>query len=151
MFNFSSEPWSSNPYAPGIPYSLYLSEKAGLAGIFIGSTLYGMSTRVCVHLLIVSFAILGVVITLFFRCLGVLFSPANYTRDSTKWGLIVHTTVVFSLTTITTAMNLSLQSISYIDNLAFYDVRGPFPLDLLGTSCPSTPKRSTLFQTFHSC
>ena len=123
----SPEPWSNNPYAPGISYSLYISEKANLAGILIGATLYGMSTCICVHLLNIPLAILGVVIILFFRCLGVLFSPANHTQGCAKWGLAIHTTVMFSLTTISTAMSFNLQSISYIDNLEFSSVDGFLP------------------------
>jgi hypothetical protein len=38
------KPWSDNPNAPQIPYSLYFAEKANLAGIFIGAIFYGMPT-----------------------------------------------------------------------------------------------------------
>lgn len=52
--------------------------------------------------------------------MGALFDPANHTRrGGIKWWLVVHTTVMFSLATIGTAMGLNLQSVSRIDNREF--------------------------------
>ena len=34
-------PWSTNPYAPQIPYWLYFAEKANFAGFLIGAIFYG--------------------------------------------------------------------------------------------------------------
>lgn len=64
--------------------------------------------------------ILGIVTVLFFQCIGALFDPLNRTRSrGIKWGLVVHTTVMFLLLTVATAMGLNLQSISHIDNREF--------------------------------
>ena len=47
-------PWSGNPYAPQIPYWLYLAEKTNFAGFLIGAIFYGTHqlTRLlkCPHL-----------------------------------------------------------------------------------------------------
>jgi len=112
MSNSSERPWSDNPYAPQIPYSLYFAEKANFAGILIGGILY------------------GVVIVLFFQCMGVLLSSSYRTRGGVRWGLVVYTTVTFSFVTIFTALNLDIQSISYIDDREFpgNDALPPGPL-----------------------
>jgi len=44
MVNSQEPPWSNNPNAPKIPYSVYLEEKATLAGSLTSSILYGMTT-----------------------------------------------------------------------------------------------------------
>jgi len=93
----SDSSWSSNPNAPQIPYSLYFAEKANFAGILTGGIFY------------------GIVIVLFFQCMGALFSPPNR-RAGVKWGPVIYTTLMFAFATIFTAMNLDIQSISYIDN-----------------------------------
>ena len=49
--------------------------------------------------------------------------PLDRTRG-VKWGIIAYTTAMFSFVTIFTAMNLDLQSISYIDNREFPGIRG---------------------------
>jgi hypothetical protein len=41
---YSGHPWSNNPNAPQIPYSLYFAEKANFAGLLIGAIFYGMRT-----------------------------------------------------------------------------------------------------------
>lgn len=101
MSDSSEEPWSNNPFAPQIPYSLYFAEKANFAGILIGAIFY------------------GVVIVLFFQCLTALFSSAYRTRQGVRWGLVAYTMTTFSFVTIFTAMNLDIQSVSYIDNRDF--------------------------------
>lgn len=47
--------------------------------------------------------------------MNALLSPTNR-RLGVKWGPVVYTTLMFSFVTIFTAMNLYIQSISYIDN-----------------------------------
>lgn len=42
MSDSSQMSWSDNPYAPKIPYPVYLSEKSNFAGVFIGAILYGV-------------------------------------------------------------------------------------------------------------
>lgn len=105
-------PWSNNPNAPQIPYSLYFAEKANFAGILIGAIFY------------------GIVIVLFFQCMGALLDPVNRNREGIRWGLVAYTATSFSLVTIFTAMNLDVQSISYIDNRDFpgNDALPPGPL-----------------------
>jgi len=56
---------------------------------------------------------------LFFQCLGAIFSTTNRAKGGTKWGLLAYVGAMFSFVTIYTAMNLNLQSISYIDNREF--------------------------------
>jgi uncharacterized membrane protein YgcG len=101
MSNSSEAPWSTNPFAPQIPYSLYFAEKANFAGVLIGAIFY------------------GIVIVLFFQCMGALFNPTHRNGEGVRWGLVAYTAVMFSFVTIFTAMNLDIQSISYIDNREF--------------------------------
>ena len=78
-------------------------------------------TRQSVHVNLIHWiCTLGVTTILFFQCMAALFDPTNRTeRRGIKWWLVVHTTAMFSLATIGTAMGLNLQSISRIDNRAF--------------------------------
>ena len=76
------------------------------------------------------FVILGITIVMFFQCLGAIFSSTNRARAGTNWGLFTYCMATFSFVTIYTAMNLNLQSISYIDNREFpgNDQAPPGPL-----------------------
>jgi len=65
--------------------------------------------------LIVRF-ILGVLITLFFQCMAALLNPTHRREEGIKWWLIFHTVAMFSFVTVYTAMNLHIQSNSFIDN-----------------------------------
>jgi len=76
--------------------------------------------------------LLGVVIVLFFHCMGALINPANRRRQGIKWGLVSYTAIMFSFVTIFTAMNLNIQSISYIDNREFPGVGDVLPPGPLG-------------------
>jgi hypothetical protein len=49
MSNASVTPWSSNPNAPQIPYSLYFAEKSSFAGAIIGGIFYGKSICLSVN------------------------------------------------------------------------------------------------------
>ena len=120
MPDSSEAPWSDNPNAPKIPRWLHTVEKVHFAGFLIGATLYGTSTRTltCVSSLCAPFT-LGVVIALFFQCVGALLDPVNRTRGSIKWGLVAHTVAMFVFVTIYTAAALNIQFISYIDNRDF--------------------------------
>lgn len=62
---------------------------------------------------------LGIVIALFFQCIGVLLSPANPTRRGIKWGLVAHTVAMFSCLTIPIVIDLHDKSVSYTDNRNF--------------------------------
>lgn len=50
MTDASLKPWSDNPYAPQIPYSLYFAEKTNFAGVLIGAIFYGMPTHASLYL-----------------------------------------------------------------------------------------------------
>jgi hypothetical protein len=63
--------------------------------------------------------ILGVIIVLFFQCMSALFDPVNRTMQGIRWGFVIYTAVMFSIVTTFVAMNLNIQSISYVDNRAF--------------------------------
>lgn len=107
-------PWSDNPYAPRVPYWEYLGEKTNFAGFLIGAIFY------------------GIVITLFFQCMGALLNPANHIRGGIKWGLVAHSVAMFAFVTVFTALNLDLQSISYIDNRDYPGDSFMFPPGPLG-------------------
>ena len=123
MSDFSGQPWSDNPNAPNITHSVYFAEKANFAGMLISSILYGereMLPPTCPSIgayFFVRFT-LGVLIVLFFQCIATLFKPVHDGR--VKWGLISYTAVMFLFVTVYMAMNLNLQSISFIDNREFF-------------------------------
>ena len=112
---------SSNPNAPQLPCSLYLTEKANFAGFLIGAIFYGERSHGFVYLRLphLFVCIPGVVVVLFFQCMSALLNPVNRARRDVKWLLAAHVVAMFSFVTIYTAMNLNLQSISYIDNREF--------------------------------
>ena len=121
MSNPQFKPWSDNPNAPKIPYALYLEERSYFAGTLIGSILYGTHKRSPPQvqlsgLTLLVWFILGVLIVLFSKCTAALFKPAYRRGEGVKWGLVSFTVVMFSSATVVTAMNLHIQSISYIDN-----------------------------------
>ena len=74
----------------------------------------------------------GIVVTLFFQCIGTLIGPENRTKNGIKWGLVAHTVAMFSIVTVYTAAALSILSISYIDNREFPCVDGALPLGPIG-------------------
>lgn len=109
MSDSSGRPWTDNPYAPNITYGLYLGEKENFAGNLIGAIFY------------------GIVIVLFFQCMGALLDPVNRRSSGIKWGLVAHTMAMFASVTVYTAMSLHLHSISYIDNREFPGIDGGRP------------------------
>ena len=64
--------------------------------------------------------------------MGALFSSAYPMRAGIRRGLIAHAAAMFSFVTIFTAINLDIQSISYIDNREFSDDSDMFPPGPLG-------------------
>ena len=56
----------------------------------------------------------------------------NWKRRGVKWILIVHNAAMFSIVTICTAVNLDVQSISYIDSREFPGIDGMFPSGPIG-------------------
>lgn len=58
----------------------------------------------------------GIVVALFFQCIGVLLSPVNPIKKGTKWTLLVHTVAMFTFLTIPFGIFLNNKSICYINN-----------------------------------
>ena len=77
--------------------------------------------------------ILGAVIMLFFQCMAALLNPVHRRGEGIKWWLVSHTAAMFSFATVYTAMNLHIQSKSFIDNRRSYQINsiiyGSGPLD----------------------
>lgn len=110
----------NNPNAPNISYSLYVGEKAYFVGILIGGLLY------------------GVVIALFFQCVGALLYPVDRSSGGINRGLAVHTVLMFLIVTIFTGTTVNLLSVSFVDNRAFLGIDilppGPVGYEFLMTS-----------------
>ena len=51
--------------------------------------------------------------------MSALLNPVNRMKGGIKWGLAIHTAAMFSFVTIYTAINLNIQSISFINNREF--------------------------------
>ena len=82
---------------------------------------------------LVSLAIPGIVIVLFFQCVATLLDPANRSKEGIKrWGLIAYTVVMFSFVTVYTAMSSDILSISFIDNRQFPGVGDTLPPGPIG-------------------
>lgn len=102
MSNSAEKPWSDNPNAPQIPHILYFAEKASFAGALIGIIFY------------------GIVIVLFFQCVGALLSPANRMKAGIRWVLVAHAVTMFLFITIPVTMNVKTQLVDpYINNREF--------------------------------
>ena len=132
MSGSQQKPWSNNPNAPNISYNTYLNEKSGLAGLFVGSMLYGAPKTSHLHVwlsVLTAFVwfILGVVIVVASKCIAALLDPAYRRGKSIKWGLVCYTTAMFSLATVLTGMDFNIRSICYIDNRDFPGAEGIIP------------------------
>ena len=64
--------------------------------------------------------------------MSALCNPVNYAKAGIKWGLVAYIAAMFSIVTIFTATNLSIQSGSYIDNREFPGIDGVLPPGPLG-------------------
>ena len=53
---------------------------------------------------------------LFFQCMAALLNPVHNKGDGIKWWLVFYTVAMFSFVTVYTAMNLHIQSNSFVDN-----------------------------------
>jgi len=69
---------------------------------------------------------------MFFQSMAGLLSPLYRGREGVKWGVISYTLALFSIVTVYTAMNLDIESVSYIDNRDFPGVKGMLPPGPLG-------------------
>jgi hypothetical protein len=80
----------------------------------------------------------GIVIALFFQCVGALLNPANHMRKGTKWALFTHSVAIFSFATIGHTINRDFLSISSVDNREFSGTHeippGPFGYQVYATS-----------------
>ena len=113
------QPWSNGSTAPHITKFDYTTEKATLAGSFIGSILYGTGVRPHARLFALTSIVrrvLGLLTMLFFQCMVALRNPVHRREEGTNWWLVSYTVAMFSFVTVYTAMNLHIQSNSFIDN-----------------------------------
>ena len=69
---------------------------------------------------------------LFFQCMAGLLNSLHRRMEGIKWGIISYTLALFSFVTVYTAMNLNIESVSYIDNRDFPGVKGMLPPGPLG-------------------
>jgi hypothetical protein len=69
----------------------------------------------------------GIVIILFFQCIGALINPVNRTSGGIKWLLVIHTVAMFLFVTVFTALNLDISSTAFVDNRAFSGINGSTP------------------------
>lgn len=130
MSSSLKKPWSSNPNAPQILYEQYFAEKVWLVGNLIGAIFYGAQIHVSIPSNLtpsVRSIILGIVIILFFQCMGALLNPIDRTRRDIKWGLVAHTAAMFLVLTLDAALSLDISSFSYVDNRGFRDTNRKIP------------------------
>ena len=131
MSDTQGHTWANNPYAPKVPYEIYLREKATFAGNLVGSMLYGTrktATNVYIPALTLFIRFIpGAIITLFFNCMAALFNPVHRRGEGVKWGLVSYTVVIFLFATVSIGMNLDVQSICFIDNREFPGFEGGWP------------------------
>lgn len=68
-----------------------------------------------------------ILVALFFQCMGALLNSVNARTRAVKWGLVVHTSFMFTLVAVCGAMYANSQLISYIDKRRFPGVdESPF-------------------------
>ena len=151
MSDTQQKPWSNSLNAPKIPYDLYYAEKATIAGILIALVLYGTfvhSHPLRVPLSALNSVVPGILVVLFFQCMGALLSSANRNREGVNWGLVSYTVVMFSCATVVNGWAQYFASISFIDNRNFPGVEGaapPGPFGYQQTICSTTVGTSPTF------
>ena len=70
---------------------------------------------------------------LFFKCMAALLNPAYRAGgERIKWGPVSYTVIMFSVATVQTAVDLHIQSTSYIDNREFPGIVGEIPPGPIG-------------------
>ena len=91
----------------------------------------------------------------FIRCMTGLFDPEHHRGKRVKWGLVSYTVAMFSILTVTTAMNFNLFSITFIDNRQFPGVEGlisPGPFGYVKSIAPMPiaflPDAMTIFNNW---
>ena len=143
--------WSDNPYAPQISYELYFIEKVSFAGPFIGAIFYGTPTYGSAYSCsppLFDISSPGIVVVLFFECMKTLLNLVDPTRGRIKWGLVAHTTVMFSFVTLFTVITNIPPD--YIENREYPGNKeyppGPFGY---GLSCYADPLGLFISSTFY--
>ena len=132
MPNSPEQPWSGNPNAPQIPSLLYHTEKEIFSGQLIGLIFYGTPAQHMPTLTLpIQYIFLGIVVALFFRCMGVLLSPVNPIRGGVKLALVFHTVAMFTFLTIPIGIRTSTLPVDFIDNRE-YPGSGEFPPGPIG-------------------
>ena len=132
MSGSSQQPSHLNSNVPANPSQLYPYGKAKFVGILSGAVFYGTLSYAFLYPFSPHpFVILGIVVVLFFQCMGALFNPINHTGGGIKRLLVVHTVAMFLFVTIYTALNLDMLFISYVGNREFTGITG-FPPGPLG-------------------
>ena len=119
MADPSEAPWSNDPNAPQIPSLLYLIEKEYFAGILIGAISYGTLTHPSILTVRGRHIPLGIVVALFFQCMGALLSPVNTISRGIRWVFVVHTVALFLFLTIPVGIDLDYLAVEYINNREF--------------------------------
>ena len=92
--------------------------------------------------------ILGTVVVLFFRCMTALLDPVHRRGERIKWGLVSYTVITFSFATVLTAMDLHIESISYIDNREFPGIEDVLPPGPVGYQWLISPKAVNVVPNF---
>ena len=81
--------------------------------------------------------------------MGALLNPINRKRQGIKWGLVAHTTAMFSFVTINTAISLNIQNFSYVDKRGYPGSEGlppgPFGYQLIIYSKPISVVPTLMF------
>lgn len=82
--------------------------------------------------------------------MNALLNPINRKNGGVKWLLVVHTTIMFSLVTTLTVINIYLLFVAYIENREFPGADGviPGPLgyeDIISSEAPSVATNVILF------
>ena len=142
--------WSDNPYAPQIPYGLYFTEKVSFSGAHVGAIVYGTPIHGSAYsrspcLFDASYP--GILLVLFFQCMGSLLNPPDRTRGGIKWALVAHTILMFSFATIYTVGAIAPSG--YIDEREFpgndESPPGPFGYELSLYAQPVSALPNSMF------
>lgn len=74
--------------------------------------------------------IVGIIIALFVKCIRVLLNPVNHTSRGIRWGVMIHTVMMFSFATIFVAVSFAAQPVYYVDNRKYpgFNGKGPGPV-----------------------
>ena len=77
--------------------------------------------------------LLGIIVTLFFQCVGALIGSGNDTRRSVKLGLVAYTAALFSFSTISLVVGRDEVSVGFVDTRNFPGTEAVPPGPIGGT------------------